>query len=166
MSEATAKLGLPMLAAGQAQKEGTHNEALALADLAIAAAVEGVGAEDPPANPAPGQAWILGANPRSAWAGRAFALAGWTDGGWRFVEAFEGLGAWVVPDALPVRFVGGTWTAGELRGRRVLVDGVPVVGARRPAIPDPAGGGAVDAEARAALAQVLAALRAHGLIAG
>ncbi len=32
--ETTARLGLPLLATGQAQKETTHNEALALIDLA------------------------------------------------------------------------------------------------------------------------------------
>lgn len=47
----------------------------------------------------------------------------------------------------------------------MLVGGVPVVGARGAAIAGPAGGGAVDAEARATLDAVLGALRAHGLIA-
>lgn len=165
MSEATARLGFPLLAAGQTQKEWTHNEALALADLALAAAVEGVGLEEPPADPGEGKSWILGAAPRGAWAGRARALAGWTAGGWRFVAPFEGLSAWIAPEKLHVRFISGAWVSGEIRGRRVLVDGTPVVGARRPAIAAPADGAVVDAEARAALEQVLAALRAHGLIA-
>lgn len=166
MGELSARMGLPLLAAGQAGKEVTHNEALALLDLGVAAAVEAVGAEAPPADPAEGQAWILGANPGGAWAGKAWALAGWTAGGWRFVRPFEGLTAWVVPDRVHARYAGGSWVAGELRAaERVLVGGLPVLGARRPAIPEPMSGATVDAEARAALGAVLAALRAHGLIA-
>jgi hypothetical protein len=42
---------------------------------------------------------------------------------------------------------------------------VKVVGARESAIASPSGGANVDPEARAAIAAMLAALRAHGLIA-
>lgn len=45
------------------------------------------------------------------------------------------------------------------------VTGTQVVGAQEPAIPDAAGGITVDTEARAALNALLAAARAHGLIA-
>ncbi|WP_174298542.1 DUF2793 domain-containing protein, partial [Sphingomonas bacterium] len=99
------------------------------------------------------------------WTGHAGALAGWTQGGWRFVAPFEGAVAWSLADACPARFDGAGWTIGQARVRRVLVDGVPVLGARQPAISDPAGGAAVDEQARATLASVLAALRTHGLIA-
>ena len=163
--EMTARLGLPLLAAGQAGKELTHNEALALIDLALGAGVEAMGVDAPPADPAVGRAWIVGAAPTGAWAGRAGALAGWTGGGWRFVAPFEGLGVWIASAKLRARFVGGAWTAGEERASRLLVGGVPVVGPRGPAIAGPTGGTTVDAEARAALAAVLGALREHGLIA-
>ena len=73
-TDATLRLGLPFLAAGQAQKELTHNEALALADASICAAVQGIAIDVPPANPALGQCWIVGATPSGAWAGRAHAL--------------------------------------------------------------------------------------------
>lgn len=165
MSESSARLGMPWLQAGQAQKEVTHNEALALVDLALAAAVEAVGAETPPFEPEEGQAWILGTNPSGAWAGRGEALAGWTGGGWRFVTPFEGLSAWIVAEKLPARFTGGAWVVGEARASRLLVDGLQVVGPRRPAITAPSGGATVDGEARAALSAMLEALRAHGLIA-
>ncbi|MFX4817188.1 DUF2793 domain-containing protein, partial [Acinetobacter baumannii] len=60
MAETTSRLALPLLAAGQAQKEMFHNEALALIDLALAAAVESVGLNTPPATPEDGQCWIVG----------------------------------------------------------------------------------------------------------
>lgn len=165
MNEVSARLGLPLLAAGQAQKEVTHNEALALLDLVVAAGVEAVGLDVPPADPAPGQVWIVGPAPSGAWTGRAGSMAGWTGGGWRFVAPFEGLRVWVAPERLEARFTGGAWVTGEVRASRVLVDGAPVLGARQPAIDAPEGGPVVDAEARAGVAAVLAAMRAHGLIA-
>ena len=63
MDDHTARLALPLLSPGQAQKEMTHNEALALIDLAVQASVESVGATVPPADPAEGAAWILGERP-------------------------------------------------------------------------------------------------------
>ena len=60
---------------------------------------------------------------------------------------------------------GGQWRVGHIAAVAVAIGGVPVVGARQPAIATPTGGTVVDAEARATVAQLLAALRAHGLIA-
>jgi hypothetical protein len=165
MTDMSARLGLPYLYAGQAAKELMHNEALALLDLAVQPAVEAVGVDVPPAGPAEGQAWIVGAAPAGAWAGRAHALAGWTGGGWRFVAATEGASVWNKEAGVAAQFVSGEWHLGDMRARRVLVDGDPVVGARQPAIADPAGGSVADAEARAAVTAVLEALRTHGLVA-
>ena len=74
MAEATTRHGLPLLQAGQAQKEVTHNEALVLLDLLAHPAVEGVLAT-PPAAPTPGQGWIIGAGATGAWSGQDGALA-------------------------------------------------------------------------------------------
>ena len=57
--EMTARLGLPLLATGQAGKEVTHNEALALIDLALGAGVAAIGPDSPPAEPVVGQTWIV-----------------------------------------------------------------------------------------------------------
>lgn len=165
MGETSARLGLPYLAVGQAQKEVTHNEALALIDLALHAGVEAVGANAAPAAPVEGQAWIVGPAPVGAWRGRAQALAGWTGSGWRFVPARDGMAALVRASGLTARFLGGSWVVGDVACRRVVVDGLAILGARRPAIVAPAGGGTVDQEARAAVTAILEALRGHGLIA-
>lgn len=58
----------------------------------------------------------------------------------------------------------GGWELGIVRGSTLILDGQQVVGSRRAAIADPSGGAAVDAEARTAVSQILAALRQHGLI--
>jgi hypothetical protein len=58
----------------------------------------------------------------------------------------------------------GAWETGIVRGQELQVDGVTVVRERQAAIVDPSGGAVVDGECRIAVAQMLAALRAHGLI--
>lgn len=161
---ATARHGFPFLAAAQAQKELTHNEALALIDLGLAAAVEAVGVNAPPPAPALGQCWLVGDRPTGAWTGAAGAIAGWTDGGWRFLPAREGMVVWAADQALWIGHRGGSWQTGEGRFLSIHVAGQQVVGARQPAVPAPAGGSVIDTEARAALAALIGRLTAHGLI--
>ena len=165
MSEDTVRFALPLIDAGQAQKDVTHNEALTALDLLVQAAVIAVGIDDPPTAPAPGEAWVVGATPSGAWAGHAGAIAGWTTGGWRFLSPCEGTEVWCEADACGARYRGGAWETGVLRGTTLLIDGTPVVGARGAAIAAPSGGATVDAQARAAVAAILTALRDHGLIA-
>jgi hypothetical protein len=166
MSEDTsARLALPLLAAGQAQKEMTVNEALAVLDITVQASAVASGIDTPPEAPTAGQCWIVGDAPEAAWSGSAAMLAGWTEDGWRFVAPVEGMIVWVEADGLAWRRVGGAWHAGDLAGEKVSIGGVQVVGPRLGAIGDPAGGDVSDAEARTAVAAILAALRSHGLIA-
>ncbi|MDF7776338.1 DUF2793 domain-containing protein [Sphingomonas sp. AOB5] len=159
----TSRLALPLLQPGQAQKEMYHNEALARLDLAAQCAVIASGTNISPSEPAFGDAWIVGAEPAGDWAGRAHAVAGWTAGGWRFLDPFEGLRAWVVEDGGFALFTEGEWVFGRAHGR-LIVDGEQVVGPRADAIENPAGGATVDSEARTAISAILLALREHGLV--
>jgi hypothetical protein len=161
---ATPRLALPFLSAGQAQKEFTHNEALSTLDAIVAAAAEEGPLDTPPASPALGACYIVGTAPTDAWAGYPNALAACTSGGWRFVAAFEGMSVYVRAAALWANFRAGAWEMGILRGSSVIIGGDQVVGARAAAIDDVSGGATVDAEARTAISQILAALRQHGLI--
>lgn len=161
----TARLGLPMLQPGQAQKEMVHNEALMRIDIASQASVVAVAVNDPPATPMLGACWIVGDAPTGDWAGQARALAGWSEGGWRFVAPQVGFSAWCINELRPWRFDGSTWQVATVAGSRVVVDGESVVRARQPAVADPVGGAVVDVEARSALVALLTRLRAHGLIA-
>lgn len=165
MSDDTSvRLGLPLLQSGQTQKEMFHNEALTLLDFAVQPVVEAVGLNTPPASPVAGACWIIGTAPTGAWTGQAGALAGWTSGGWRYVAAREGMAAWSRADGAFARFSGGAWVVGTISGTRLVLGGDSVVGPRQPAIANPGGGTTIDVEARAALKQVLGALRSHGLI--
>lgn len=164
MAETTARLGLPLLQAGQAQKELYHNEALALLDIVAGAGVESIGLATPPVSPVEGQCWIVGSGAVGDWSGATNAIAGWTAGGWRFVTPRAGMTAYSVADQLFALFDGTRWVLGDVLASRIVIGGHAVVGPRRAAIDSPSGGTTVDAEVRLAVNAVLAALRAHGLI--
>jgi hypothetical protein len=87
-----------------------------------------------------------------------------TAGGWRFVAAQDGMMAFVRSSAVWSVFRAGAWELGIVRGSSLVFAGQQVVGPRSSAIASPSGGTTVDAEARAALTQILSALREHGLI--
>ena len=143
--DTTPRFDLPLLFAGQAQKEFTVNEALLRADLAIQCVVEDE-RDDPPPAPEPGQAWLVGDAPNGAFSGHAAAIAGWTAAGWRFVAATTGLRVFD-KTARCFRHYDAAW--------------------RSPALPAaPNGGATIDVEARAALAELLERLAEAGIFAG
>lgn len=165
MAELTSRFALPYLQPGQAQKEAFHNEALALVDALLHPVAETAGDNAPPGSPAAGQCWIVGDAPTGAWAGHAGSIASWSDGGWRFIAPRDGMTLWLASDQVWARRSGSIWLIGDLPANTISVAGLQILGARQPAIADPAGGAVVDTEARGTITALLAAMRAHGLIA-
>jgi hypothetical protein len=163
MSEASARFALPFIMPGQAQKELFHNEALALADALLHSAVEDGPIATPPDSPLAGQCWIVGVGATGAWSGKAHALAVWTDGGWRFAAPVAGMKVWKKGAGLWLHWTGSSWSGGEFPAAKIIVGGKQVVGQRQPAVPSPSGGTVIDAEARAAVAALIVALKSHGL---
>ena len=161
----TSRLGLPFIEPGQAQKEIFHNEALRLIDVAMAAAVESVGSNAPPASPVEGQCFIIGTAPTGVWAGHASAIAGYAAGGWRFVAAVAGMRALDKASGQTATYDGAAWVVGTIKGAKLELAGSQVVGARGAAVANPVGGAVVDVEARAAIVAMLDRMRSHGLIA-
>lgn len=164
MSEESPRYQLPFIVPGQAQKELFHNEALLRVDAALQAAVESGPVAAPPANPATGQCWLAAAGATGAWAGKDGQLAMWTGSGWRFVAPAAGMTVWNKSAAVPLRWSGTGWNSGELEGASLVVGGQQVVAERQAAVPSPSGGTIIDAEARAAIDALIAALMSHGLI--
>jgi hypothetical protein len=105
----TTNLGLPYIAASQAQKHVTHNEALRILDAAIQLAVLDVTRTAPPASPVEGQRHIVAASPTGAWAGKAKCVAIWQDGAWAFLTPKAGWRAWSAADATLMVFDGTLW---------------------------------------------------------
>lgn len=161
----SARFALPMLHAGQAQKEVFHNEALTVVDILLHAGVVDIGIDIPPADPEPGDAWIVGPAPVDAWIDHDLQIAAWTMGGWRFVAPVPGMAVWVESEGVHARFRDGAWQLGAIAATRVDIGGDQVLGPRVAAIAAPAGGDTIDAEARSVINEVLDALRTHGLIA-
>lgn len=161
----SARLSLPLLSPGQAQKELLHNEAIQALDFMVAAAVEGPPQDAPPSAPAVGATHLVGASPTGAWLGHAGAIAGYSEGGWRFLGPVEGMTCLIRSEGIAAVYRLGAWEMGELRGSALVLGGDQVAGPRQSAIPDPAGGSVSDNEARTAIGSILAALRQHGMIA-
>lgn len=83
-------LKLPYLAAAQAQKHVTHNEALRRLDGLVQLAVIDSSLADPPATPDDGDRYIVAAGGTGDWAGHDGDLASYVDGAWDFDTPEDG----------------------------------------------------------------------------
>lgn len=163
--EMTPRLGMPLLVAGQVQKEVFHNEALSLADLLIGGVVESGSFAGPPAVPVVGRLYrVAPTNASGAFSGYEASLAGYGDGGWRFISPVEGMRFSEPATGVEIAYRGGAWITGSIRALEIVIDGKKVVGARLPAIVSPVGGGVIDSEGRAIINQILTMMRTHGLV--
>ena len=88
-------LALPYLAAAQAQKHVTHNEALRLLDAVVQLAVLDASLTGPPAEAEDGDRYIVAAIGTDDWAGHDGEIAHYVDGAWEFLTPRTG---WVVFD--------------------------------------------------------------------
>ncbi|ABE39229.1 hypothetical protein RPD_1994 [Rhodopseudomonas palustris BisB5] len=105
----TANLGLPFIAASQAQKHVTHNEALFSLDGQVQLAVLSAALATPPASPDDGERWIVPAGASGAWAGKAAQIAAWYDGGWRFFAPRPGWLAYNLATQTLLAWTGAAW---------------------------------------------------------
>lgn len=140
----TPRLALPNLFVAQAQKEITVNEAFARLDALLHAVVEGE-ANDPPAAPADGDCWLVGDTPTGDWAVQAGAIACRQAGSWLFAQPVEGMTLFDRGAGQSAHYDNG-WQ-------------------RAAAVTVPTGGATEDSEARAAIADLVAALQLSGILA-
>ena len=160
----TTRLKLPLLAAGQAQKEAWHNEAMLLVDRLLAGVIEGAASATPPGSPTPDGLYAVATGATGVWMGQDGMLAAFSSSGWRFVTPVEGMRLIERASGQEWRRLAGSWEIGRVQAHELYVDGLKVVGSRAATIAAPTGGATVDIEARACLTAILAALRTHGLI--
>ncbi len=151
----TARYGLPYLQAGQAQKEITHNDALARVDTLLHLAVD---SRTSPSVPAVDGMWIVGPGAIGAWAGHDDQIAILDDAGWSFVTPRDGCVAFVRDETSFVHYRGGSWHS------EWPVSSLSFAGGTVAAVVAPSGGSVIDVEMRAAFVQLLPILRRAGLV--
>jgi hypothetical protein len=102
----TPRAALPLLAAAQAQKHVTHNDALLQLDALLFARFLSRNLSTPPATPADGDTYLVKATATGAWTGQNGQIAYASGGVWRFTAPFTGLTAYVVDETKLVVFNG------------------------------------------------------------
>jgi hypothetical protein len=107
--------------------------------------------------------WIVPAAATGAWAGHGGEIAIAEIGGWRFAAPRPGMIAWIADLGVHARYDGG-WTADAWPVRALAVGARRLFASDPVAVAAPSGGAVIDAEARGALAALLAALRGQGVI--
>jgi len=143
-SARTPAYDLPYLFPGQAQKEAFVNEAMARLDALIHPVVRDEVAA-PPADPEPGDCYLVADPAGGAWSGREGSLAVWAENQWLHLAPRQGMR---VHDL----------AAGSVAVFTTL-DGWTRAAAPLP----PLGGSTQDSEARAAIGQVVAKLHSLGI---
>ena len=105
----TATLKLPLLAASQAQKHVTVNEALARIDAALQLSVVSRSLATPPAIVEEGTCYLVPLGGVNAWDGEDGKLAFYLNGGWDFLTPLSGWRLYVSDEAVSVSFDGTEW---------------------------------------------------------
>ncbi|MEN0087926.1 MAG: DUF2793 domain-containing protein [Pseudomonadota bacterium] len=98
----TPNLNLPYIAAAQAQKHVTHNEAIRMLDALVQLSVEGI-ENTPPASPEDGARYIIGSSATGEWTGHENAIAAWQDGAWEILVPQTG---WLAYDQASGGYLG------------------------------------------------------------
>lgn len=158
----TARLGLPMLAAGQAQKEVTHNEALLAIDRLLCLAVRSRSTVAPPGQVDDGECYIVPTG-NTGWGAAAGSLMCRDGSGWATVAPMPGMLAYVGDERALLLF-DGEWSS-QLPVAGLAIAGRTLLTAAPRALAAATGGTIVDVEARATLAALIAALAEQGIVA-
>ena len=109
MTDITPRTGAPLLAAAQAQKHVTHNEARYQLDALLCARFIDRDLSAPPSSPADGDTYLVKSTGTGAWAGQDGKIAYCADGNWRFYAPFAGLVAYVSDEAAIIVYDAGSW---------------------------------------------------------
>src|SRR5690606_26040136 len=87
------------IAAQQAQKHVTFNEAMKALDMLVQPAVISATTTEPPVSPAEGDIYLLPAGAAAGWAGHEGEFASWQDGGWSFRAPADGWLVYIADEA-------------------------------------------------------------------
>lgn len=119
----TPNLNLPYLAAAQAQKHVTHNEALRALDAIVHLSVLDRDLSMPPLAPAEGDRYLVAAGAAGAWSGKAGTVAAYQDGAWAFHAPRIGWLCFIADEAATCVWNGSAWAgAAGLDGPQVRLN--------------------------------------------
>jgi hypothetical protein len=105
----TPHLALPLIAAAQAQKHVTHNEALRSLDALVMLSVDDRDLTAPPGSPAEGARYLVKATGTGAFAGKDGKIAHFRDGVFAFHTPRKGWIAYVADEDTLIVFDGSAW---------------------------------------------------------
>ncbi len=125
MSE-TVHLGLPVIAAAQAQKHVTHNEALRILDALVMLSVKDRDLSAPPGSPADGDRYLVHPTGSGGFTGKDNQIAHYRDGAWAFYAPRSGWLCYVEDEELPLVYDGSSWV--ELLGEHAAFQNVTLLG--------------------------------------
>ena len=100
----TPNLGLPYLAASQAQKHVTHNDALLIIDVLAQARAVSIGDTTPPGSPSDGDVYVPGSGATGAWSAWDWTIAYVADGAWFKIVPKAGWTIYNVADDTTYRY--------------------------------------------------------------
>lgn len=158
----TPRLALPLIAAGQAQKDVTHNEAVLALDRLVALVVTSRSLLLPPSVPQLGACFIVPAAGAVAWGHPAGTLLHWQGAAWLAETPRDGQIALLADEGLMLIHCGSWRDQWPIAG--LVVSGRTVLAVPPVNLVAPTGGAIIDSEARAVLAALLAALQQQGII--
>lgn len=159
----TLRLGLPLIAAGQSQKDVTHNEAVLALDRMVALAVVSRTQMSPPVAAAAGEIQIVPPGGESDWGQPAGSLMQWQGAGWQVQAPRDGQLALLQDEAVLLVHNQGWQALFPVSG--LLIGGRSVLAATPVSVAPPTGGTTVDMEARAVLSALLSTLVQQGILA-
>lgn len=158
----TPRLALPLLAAGQTQKDITHNEAVLALDRLVALVVSSRSVATPPAAPPAGSCYIVPAGGVVAWGQPAGTLLHWQGSAWLAEAPRDGQIVLVADEGLMLVHSAGWQASWPVAG--LAIGGRTVLAALPATLAPPSGGSVVDSEARATLVTLLSALQQQGIL--
>ena len=146
----TPRLAIPLIAAGQSQKDVTHNDAVLALDRLVTLAVVSDAADEPPESPADGTVWIVPAAGAAGWGQMAGTLMYRQNEAWIAQQPQAGQIAYVTITGAVLIYTG-SWQV----MRRMDAPAVVAL---------PSGGSAPDPEARLTLATLVSIMEQHGFV--
>lgn len=139
----TSTYGLPLLFAGQAQKEFFLNQSATLIDIMLKGVVED-SVSAPPSDPTDNSCYRVTATASGEWEGHEDAIAVRIGGAWEMIEPFRGMRFYDAMRGTLLHFDSQWRMAGEALF--------------------PTGGTIIDTEARLAISKIIEALRETGIL--